>query len=769
MPAPMPARLPLIGELGLGQLDLLAGQAARLLGELLDQLGASSVVLLGWPCQACPAGSGALPVRASTRSRTCGLAAAAAAAARSSRTSRRPRRLRRFCFSGPSLMAMAAANASRTPAANRWRSVGSLIAFLVLFALPARAFAPRRFADARGEVLLHVRVVEELFDVGLDGFQRRHRRGLLQVGTAPCAAQAVAATNGRASETRRSSLPAPWAIPSPCSARSRRSTRTASRASPPPCPTCGRPSPAFNAERTLALARRASEADAALVVVPRARASPPTPSTTCSTRRRCSTRSGDALGAHRRGQPGPAAGARGRRAAARRGRLFNCAVVIHRGRVLGVVPKSYLPEYREYYEKRQFRAARELIGDSVELLGAAVPFGPRPALRRRRRARLRRCTWRSARTCGRRSRPAPTRRWPAPRCWPTCRPATSRSARPTTGAMLCAAQSARMIAAYIYTAAGLGESTTDLAWDGQALIYENGDLLAEAERFADEEQLICADIDLGPDRLRPREHDQLRRLDPRPPRATSPRFRRVEFELGIARAARSRCGAGSSASPTSRPTPRRRNERCEEVYNIQVRGLETRLQATGIEKVVIGVSGGLDSTHALIVVARAMDRLGLPRDERPRLHAARLRHRQPHEGQRLAADGGARRQRRRRSTSARRPSRCSRDIGHPAAEGEKQLRHHLRERAGGRAHLAPVPAGQLPQRARDRHRRPERAGAGLGHLRRGRPHVALLRQRVGAQDAGPVPDPLGDRHRAVRAPTSARCCSRCSTRRSRPS
>ena len=191
--------------------------------------------------------------------------------------------------------------------------------------------------------------------------------------------------------------------------------------------------------------------------------------------------------------------------------------------------------------------------------------------------------------------------------------------------MLCEAQSARTISAYVYTAAGLGESTTDVAWDGQAMICENGDLLAESERFSDDEQLIVADLDL--DRI-------LSDRMPAPP-ATATR------STILARsAARDAAGSSSSSARRAAPValrrrverfpyvpadPANRNERCEEVFNIQVRGLQTRLQATGIKQIVIGVSGGLDSAHALIVAARAMDRLGLPRDERARLHAARLR------------------------------------------------------------------------------------------------------------------------------------------------
>jgi NAD+ synthase (glutamine-hydrolysing) len=176
---------------------------------------------------------------------------------------------------------------------------------------------------------------------------------------------------------------------------------------------------------------------------------------------------------------------------------------------------------------------------------------------------------------------------------------------------LCEAQSARVIAGYIYTAAGLGESTTDVAWDGQALIYENGQLLAESERFADDEELIVADLDLDrilSDRMSTSSygdsiHDLRERLR---------EMRRIEFDLDMPSesvALRRRV----ERFPYVPADPVHRRERCEEVYNIQVRGLQTRLLATGIEKVVIGVSGGLDSAHALTVAAKAIDRLGLPR------------------------------------------------------------------------------------------------------------------------------------------------------------
>jgi NAD+ synthase (glutamine-hydrolysing) len=176
---------------------------------------------------------------------------------------------------------------------------------------------------------------------------------------------------------------------------------------------------------------------------------------------------------------------------------------------------------------------------------------------------------------------------------------------------LCASQSGKMICAYLYSAAGPGESTTDLAWDGHALIHENGELVCESRRFADEEQVIAGDIDLerlAQDRMRMTSfndsvgvyRDHVREI------------RVVPFELELP----------TGAIPLLRKVPRFPfvpddpsvlDLRCFEAYNIQVHGLMKRLTAAGVEQVVIGVSGGLDSTHALIVAARTMDRLGLPR------------------------------------------------------------------------------------------------------------------------------------------------------------
>jgi NAD+ synthase (glutamine-hydrolysing) len=244
------------------------------------------------------------------------------------------------------------------------------------------------------------------------------------------------------------------------------------------------------------------------------------------------------------------------------GALFNTAVVIHRGRVLGVAPKSYLPEYHEFYEKRHFRAARDLIGDELRLLGETVPFSPRVVFEAADVPGLAM----HVEVCEDLWAPIPPSTYGALAGASVL--ANLSDSNITIGKadyrrLLCASQSARCIAGYVFSSAGAGESTTDLAWDGQALIYENGDRLAESERFATEGQLIYADLNL--DRLLSDRsttstftdtiHDHDRRLA---------RVRRVEFTLGV--------GAPSVSLrreierfPYVPADPVRRNERCEEV------------------------------------------------------------------------------------------------------------------------------------------------------------------------------------------------------------
>ena len=372
--------------------------------------------------------------------------------------------------------------------------------------------------------------------------------------------------------------------------------------------------PSVNAERTVALARRASDEQAALVVFPELGLSGYSIEDLFH-QQALHASVVDALevviAASAELAPVIVVGAPLRA----EGGLFNTAVVIHRGRVLGVVPKSYLPEYREFYEKRHFRASRDVVGDELVLLGESAPFGSRLLFP---------CAdlpdfVLHVEICEDLWAPIPASTYGA-LAGATVLANLSDSnvtiAKADYRRLLCASQSARTISAQVFASAGVGESTTDLAWDGQAMIYENGEQLAESERFADEPQLILADVNLDrivSDRSTTSSfgdsvHDHRRALA---------RFRRVDFELGLA--------GGDGVAPIALrreierfpyvpADPSSRSERCEEVYSIQVQGLETRLRATGIERVVIGVSGGLDSTHALIVAARALDRLGLPRE-----------------------------------------------------------------------------------------------------------------------------------------------------------
>ncbi|OZI74618.1 NAD(+) synthase [Bordetella genomosp. 12] len=291
--------------------------------------------------------------------------------------------------------------------------------------------------------------------------------------------------------------------------------------------------------------------------------------------------------------------------------LFNCAAVVGAGRVHGIVPKSYLPNYAEFYEARQFSAADCATVDSVRLLGADVPFGASllfdvPGI--------------------------PHFKFHVEICEDVWVPIPPSSFAALAGAtvllnlsasnivigksayrhQLVSQQSARCLAAYLYSSAGKGESTTDMAWDGQALIYENGERLAESERFSDASHLIYADIDV--ERLsRERMHQTTFAQSARRHREEVGRFRVVTCDVPVDTTHDLPLRRSVKRFPYVPDDVRGREARCREVYNIQVTALVQRLASSNLSKVVIGVSGGLDSTHALLVCAQAMDRLGLPR------------------------------------------------------------------------------------------------------------------------------------------------------------
>ena len=291
------------------------------------------------------------------------------------------------------------------------------------------------------------------------------------------------------------------------------------------------------------------------------------------------------------------------------GLLYNCAALVCRGRLLGLTPKTYLPNYREFYELRQFTPAPDDTRE-IEIAGQKTFFGKMIfKLKEDPRLRL------FAEICEDLWVPAP------PSSYAALAGATVIANLSASNVVigkhqyrkdLAANQSARCIAAYLYSAAGAGESTTDLAWDGHAMAFENGSLLAESERFSHEGQLTFADLDLErleADRMRQNSFGESARRHEK----DIARFRAIEFSLGIPEGKIS-LERQIPRFPYVPSDPATRDARCEEVYRIQVAGLATRMRATGTKKLVIGVSGGVDSTQALLVCARVMDDFGLPRN-----------------------------------------------------------------------------------------------------------------------------------------------------------
>ncbi len=307
----------------------------------------------------------------------------------------------------------------------------------------------------------------------------------------------------------------------------------------------------------------------------------------------------------------------------RRNRLYNCAVVIHRGDVLGVVPKTFLPTYREFYEKRWFASGADQRASFVNVPGwpggdevGDVPFGPDlifaasdvPGLAIH------------VEVCEDLWVPIPPSHKAA---LAGASVLLNLSASPITVTraddrhLMARAASARCDAAYVYAAASGTESSTDLSWDGMTMVYELGDLVGESERFPDGPRRTVVDVDLDrlrQERLRQGSFDDNRREEWINLAEGGERFRTFGFDLeppsgdlGLRRTV--------DRFPFVPDDPARLAQDCYEAYNIQVTGLEQRLRAIGSPKVVIGVSGGLDSTHALIVAARAMDRLDRPRGD----------------------------------------------------------------------------------------------------------------------------------------------------------
>ncbi|NHO32801.1 NAD(+) synthase [Acetobacter fallax] len=293
--------------------------------------------------------------------------------------------------------------------------------------------------------------------------------------------------------------------------------------------------------------------------------------------------------------------------------LYNCAIAIHRGEILGVVPKSFLPNYREFYEGRQFTAGAGLRGETIRVAGSEVPFGTDLLIE---------------------ALDIPGFRLGVEICedlWVPLPPSTAASLAGATVIanlsasditvgkaeerdMLCLSQSSRCHAAYLYAAAGEGESTTDVAWDGQVSIFENGRKLAESDRFPTGARHVLADIDLDllrQERMRMTSFGQNAAATGMPASAASwrriaRRFSPPGRDLGLHR--------GVERFPFVPADATRLEQDCYEACTIQVSALRQRLVASGTKKMVIGVSGGLDSTQALLIAVRAADELGLGRD-----------------------------------------------------------------------------------------------------------------------------------------------------------
>ncbi|MBX9575555.1 MAG: NAD(+) synthase [Caulobacteraceae bacterium] len=290
-------------------------------------------------------------------------------------------------------------------------------------------------------------------------------------------------------------------------------------------------------------------------------------------------------------------------------RLLNCGVVLANGDVVGATPKSYLPNYREYYEKRWFSSGDDIGAETIRIGGRDGWVGTRLLFEADDRPDF----IFGVEICEDFWAPLP----------PSTRQALAGArlllnlsasnvviGKADERAMLCASQSARAAAAYVFTASGWGESTTDLAWDGQAMAHELGQCLASGDRFAMESHLTVVDVDLdriGQERLRNGTFADCSGAE-----ADEEGFIRLGFRMQ----------EGTAPADLRRPLdrfpfvpddPARLDQDCFEAFNIQVQGLMRRLKATNGETVVIGVSGGLDSTQALLVCCRAFDRLNLPR------------------------------------------------------------------------------------------------------------------------------------------------------------
>ena len=291
--------------------------------------------------------------------------------------------------------------------------------------------------------------------------------------------------------------------------------------------------------------------------------------------------------------------------------IFNCAAFVSHGEVLGVVPKTYLPTYKEFYDGRFFAPSTTALSQSVHLLGKSVPFGADLLFVCRQVEGL----TIGVEICEDLWCPVP------PSSIQAIHGATvllNLSASNETIAKapyrreLVTQQSARCIAAYAYAGAGRGESSTDIVFGGHCLVAENGSLLSESPRFQRQLVMQAADVDL--DRLRVNRQLTTSFGDALLDHGFKRPFRRIGFHLPERRAPEQLLRK-IDAHPFVPSGETELKERCEEIFTIQVTGLGRRLEQVGTPSVAIGVSGGLDSTLALLVLCKTLDSLGASRDK----------------------------------------------------------------------------------------------------------------------------------------------------------
>jgi len=285
--------------------------------------------------------------------------------------------------------------------------------------------------------------------------------------------------------------------------------------------------------------------------------------------------------------------------------LFNCGVAIQGGKVLGVVPKIHIPNYKEFYEERWFASGSKAVSGTAMLCGQQVPFGPDLLFVAEEDSSI---------TFG------------IEICEDLWVPLPPSSYQAVAGATiifnlsasnevigkheyrreLASQQSGRCVAGYIYASSGVDESTTDVVFGGHAVIAENGIVLAESQRFLRSEQLVMADIDI--ERLINDRFKNTSFMDAVPDK----NFRKTMFKLKQTEI--------ETVSRYVDPHPfvpsdiSIRDERCSEIFAIQTAGLGKRMEHTGMKHAVIGISGGLDSTLALLVTAKTFDMLEIPRE-----------------------------------------------------------------------------------------------------------------------------------------------------------